>query len=140
MPPSAEVVAEGAVDVCGIADGRGNPNTDYVPELMDSIEKCICDDCWITMSDNENRMGAGGYISYCNLNVCGADGTRWEPSGGFQIVDDDASTTTAPEHFQTLKQISETLGVSPEVMVAVLVLGFVLVVYYFVAHVMAVRF
>eukprot|EP01050_Picozoa_sp_SAG11_P015886 SAG11_NODE_2106_length_3813_cov_2.317447_3_plen_96_part_00 len=82
---------------------------------MDPIEKCICEDCYITMSDHTNRLGGGGYAQYCNLHVCGDDGQVWDMSGGVAIKDDDASKTSAPEYFQTFKEIADKLGVSPEV-------------------------
>ena len=117
-PPSAAgPAAIGALDICGSSTTpvRGVYNVDYVAEMMDPIDKCTCGNCFITMNDNENRMQSGGYIEYCNLNICSADGTRWEPSGGFAITDAKAGASTAPESFRTLKEISDTLGVSPEV-------------------------
>lgn len=137
-PPSAAgPAAIGALDICGSSTTpvRGVYNVDYVAETMDPIDKCTCGNCFITMNDNENRMQSGGYIEYCNLNICSADGTRWEPSGGFAITDAKAGASTAPESFRTLKEISDTLGVSPEVLMGVTGLGIFLVVYYLIFHV-----
>eukprot|EP01052_Picozoa_sp_SAG31_P031183 SAG31_NODE_3278_length_4472_cov_1.683512_2_plen_160_part_00 len=119
-PPTPEG-PPGEGDLCGAGETppRGAYNVDYVPETMDPVDRCTCDPCYITMSDHTNRMSTGGYIEYCNLHVCGADGTRWEPSGGFAVVDEDASKSEIPPHYKTLREIADTLGVSPEVCMTV---------------------
>jgi hypothetical protein len=129
-PPSLAGPVEGEGDICGhtipntiagstneYTERRGSYNTEYTPAGFTPIEKCLCEECWMTVNDHSNRMTqGGGYIAYCNLNICDDTGKKWATSsGGFAVTDAKASQSTAPAHFQTFAAIADTLGLSPEV-------------------------
>ena len=125
---------------CGYVDETGTPyppeerrgrrNVDYIPGTSDAIEKCTCTSCYMTMTDYTNRDG-GGYKDYCNLNVCTEDGTtaEWSMSQGFQIPSDTASSTDQPESYKTFAELADTLGASPEVLLAFTIVSSLLILY-----------
>lgn len=138
--PSPESNPEDAA-LCGHVDTptdatplRGSINIDYIPGVSDASDKCVCESCFMTQTDYNNRNAMGGYAQYCNLNVCTEAGVvAWGPSVGTElvIVSDTAGRGECDDSAKckTFAELAALTGASPEILIAFAVVSGLLVLY-----------
>jgi hypothetical protein len=133
-PAAAEICGQTAADGTQLQPMRGKMNIDFIPGVSDASEKCVCESCYMTMTDHTNRNPLGGYNQFCTINVCNDEGVvQWNPSAGTELVitSDNAGRGECDDNdsCKTFAELAALTGASPEILMAFMVVSGLLVLY-----------